>query len=66
MKNLKVIMNRDHYLKIYEGLIAFSDSGFSTDAHAPGFVEDWIEERLESGDIKSVNDKLTFSAEYEQ
>ncbi|MNC18211.1 hypothetical protein D3C75_661080 [compost metagenome] len=48
----------EEYLKAYSGMIAFGGQGFSTGGYAPGFVEDWLKDRLQKGIIKKDHNKL--------
>lgn len=48
----------EEYLKAYSGMIAFGGQGFSTGGYAPGFVEDWLKDRLQNGIIKKEHGKL--------
>ncbi|MNP63144.1 hypothetical protein D3C76_1585080 [compost metagenome] len=48
----------EEYLKAYSGMIAFGGQGFSTGGYAPGFVEDWLKDRLQTGIIKKDHGKL--------
>ena len=65
-KNKKVKTKED-FLKDYPEMIAGTDADISTGGYAPGFVEDWLNERIAN---KQVSKKLlsgyAFSKEYEQ
>lgn len=48
----------EEYLKAYSGMIAFGGQGFSTGGYAPGFVEDWLKDRLQNGIIRKDHGRL--------
>lgn len=52
--------NREQYLKDYEKIIAFGGA-FSTGGYAPGFVTDWLDDRIRQGVIVGTSDALTFT-----
>ena len=55
------------YLSRYTEMIAFGDGEFSTGGYAPGFVEDWINERISAREIvKSSSGSLKLSDEFVQ
>ncbi|WP_425414015.1 SMI1/KNR4 family protein [Paenibacillus daejeonensis] len=55
---------REHYLERYTEMIAFGQP-FGTRGYAPGFVTDWLDERLQSGRIVEQGGYLAPSAEEE-
>ncbi|PUA37872.1 glucan biosynthesis protein [Paenibacillus elgii] len=52
--------SREQYLKDYSKMIAFSGS-FSTGGYAPGFLADWLDDRIQQSMIIGTNDALTFT-----
>ncbi|MCP1308545.1 SMI1/KNR4 family protein [Paenibacillus tyrfis] len=52
--------SREQYLKDYSKMIAFGGS-FSTGGYAPGFITDWLDDRLRQGMIVGTSDALTFT-----
>ncbi|HMU84832.1 MAG TPA: SMI1/KNR4 family protein [Leptospiraceae bacterium] len=63
-----VVRNKEQYLAVYPSFLVF-EGEFSTNGYAPAFVEDWIQDRLESGKIKKVKQflkptRLCFTPEY--
>lgn len=52
---------RETFLAAYPDLIALGDGGFSTGGYAPGFVEDWLDARRQSGDLIEGPDGLVLS-----
>ncbi|MCP3776007.1 SMI1/KNR4 family protein [Paenibacillus sp. MZ04-78.2] len=51
---------RGQYLTAYEKIIAFGGS-FSTGGYAPGFISDWMDDRIRQGMIVGTNDALAFT-----
>jgi hypothetical protein len=60
--NSKTVRKPDDFLKAYPDLLAFGDGEISTGGYAPGFVADWLSERLASGAIENRKGKLVVSA----
>lgn len=59
------VSSKEEYLKAYPEMIAFGDGDFSTRGYAPGFVEDWIADRIERSEIvESATRGLEFSETY--
>ena len=59
--------NKDSYLKIYPDLIAFGDGEFTTGGYAPGFIQDWITDRISQGKIVTNDSGLmVFSSGFVQ
>jgi SMI1-KNR4 cell-wall len=58
------VCNEREYLEAYPSMIAFSDGAISTKGYAPGFVEDWLAQRISSKQIdKRPSGRLEFSGE---
>lgn len=53
---------RDQYLEIYSKMIAFGGE-FSTGGYAPGFISDWLDERIRQGRIVETEGTLRFTDE---
>ncbi|MCA9647071.1 MAG: SMI1/KNR4 family protein [Myxococcales bacterium] len=49
------------YLAAYPALIAFGDGDISTNGYAPGFVEDWLGQRIAEGLFRTENGKLVMA-----
>jgi hypothetical protein len=45
------VTSRNAYLEAYPEMLALGDGAFGTGGYAPGFVEDWLEERVLRGQI---------------
>jgi hypothetical protein len=61
------LKDKDAYLKIYPDLIAFGDGEFTTGGYAPGFIEDWISNRISQGKIaKNSRNSLEFRSDFIQ
>lgn len=54
--------DREAYLARYPDMLVFG-TGFATNGYAPGFVSDWLDERLRQGLIVSENGGLRFTDE---
>ncbi|MFB6365175.1 SMI1/KNR4 family protein [Paenibacillus elgii] len=52
--------SRQQYLKAYENIIAFGGP-FRTGGYAPGFISDWMDDRIRQGMIVGTNDALAFT-----
>lgn len=52
--------DREAYLKRYPNMLAFGE-GFATNGYAPGFVSDWLDQRMQQGLIVSENGGLRFT-----
>lgn len=52
--------NRDQYLEVYSKMIAFGGE-FSTGGYAPGFISDWLDDRVRHGMIVNTNGTLRFT-----
>ncbi|NOU79875.1 tetratricopeptide repeat protein [Paenibacillus sp. LMG 31459] len=52
--------NRDQYLEVYSKIIAFGGE-FSTGGYAPGFISDWLDERVRQGMIVESEGTLRFT-----
>ncbi|MDF2658118.1 MAG: glucan biosynthesis protein [Paenibacillus sp.] len=52
---------RDRYLGVYEQMIAFGGE-FSTGGYAPGFITDWLDNRLQQGLIVENDGTLQLTA----
>ncbi|MEK3696355.1 Imm51 family immunity protein [Paenibacillus sp. FSL R10-2199] len=52
--------NRDQYLEVYSKIIAFGGE-FSTGGYAPGFISDWLDERVRQGMIVESEGALRFT-----
>ncbi|MEK5490177.1 Imm51 family immunity protein [Paenibacillus sp. FSL R7-0297] len=52
--------SRDQYLEVYSKIIAFGGE-FSTGAYAPGFISDWLDERVRQGMIVEREGALRFT-----
>ncbi len=48
--NANPAVTREQYLADYSEIIVFA-KGFGTGGYAPGFITDWLDERIEQGDI---------------
>ncbi|WP_172243922.1 SMI1/KNR4 family protein [Saccharibacillus endophyticus] len=67
--NAEGAVERDAYLAAYDKMLVFGPGGaFSTGGYAPGFVSDWLDERIKSGKIVEVtaDRKLAFAKGYYQ
>lgn len=53
---------REQYLEVYSKMIAFGGE-FSTGGYAPGFITDWLDDRLRRGMIVEDEGKLRFTDE---
>lgn len=53
---------REQYLEVYSKMIAFGGE-FSTGGYAPGFITDWLDDRLRRGMIVEDEEKLRFTSE---
>ncbi|WP_340026423.1 Imm51 family immunity protein [Paenibacillus sp. FSL K6-1096] len=54
--------SRDQYLEVYSKMIAFGGE-FSTGGYAPGFITDWLDDRIRQGMIVNTGGKLRFTDE---
>ncbi|MEK3718283.1 Imm51 family immunity protein [Paenibacillus sp. FSL R7-0333] len=54
--------SRDQYLEVYSTMIAFGGE-FSTGGYAPGFISDWLDERIRQGRIVETEGTLRFTDE---
>lgn len=54
--------DRAAYLKAYPEMLVFGDGTFQTGGYGPGFVENWFDRRVASGEIVSADGALTLSA----
>ncbi|TAH28107.1 MAG: SMI1/KNR4 family protein [Cytophagales bacterium] len=65
--NSKSVSSKKQFLTDYERIMTLTTDGeFTMNGYAPGFVEDWMEERLKSGAIKSGLFKLKLSDTHKQ
>ncbi|MBL7747457.1 MAG: SMI1/KNR4 family protein [Chitinophagaceae bacterium] len=65
--NSRSVRNKQQYLNAYPGIMILpSDGEFTMNGYAPGFVEDWMEDRLKSGAIKSGFFTLKMSDTHKQ
>ena len=63
----KEVRSEEEYLEAYQDMIAFGDGELSTRGYAPGFVENWMADRIEKRRIvKSAAGTLEFSDAYAQ
>ncbi|MBL7733609.1 MAG: SMI1/KNR4 family protein [Chitinophagaceae bacterium] len=63
----KTVRNKKHYLEIYPEIMTLTHDGeFTMNGYAPGFVADWMEERLKSGAIKPGLFKLKMAEAFKQ
>ena len=53
-------VTREEYMEAYPKIIALAD-GFSTGGYAPYFVTDWLEQRIQTGDILVQDGSLAMS-----
>lgn len=53
--------SRDQYLDVYKQMIAFGGE-FGTGGYAPGFITDWLDNRLQQGLIVENDGTLRFTA----
>lgn len=51
---------RQHYLDNYSSMIAFGGE-FSTGGYAPGFISDWLDQRIKAGEVVSNGAGITFT-----
>ncbi|UII31253.1 SMI1/KNR4 family protein [Fulvivirga ulvae] len=62
----KKVSSKEEYLKEYPQMIAFGNNEITTNGYAPGFVEDWINLRMENQEIKKkLFGGFKFEKEYE-
>ncbi|OMF97005.1 Imm51 family immunity protein [Paenibacillus sp. FSL R7-0337] len=54
--------SRDQYLEVYSKMIAFGGE-FSTGGYAPGFITDWLDDRVRQDMIVKTNGTLRFTDE---
>lgn len=52
--------SREQYLKDYDKMMMFG-AAFSTGGYAPGFVTDWLDDRMRQGTIVGTSDVLAFT-----
>lgn len=53
--------NREAYLETYDRMIAFGDREFSQRGYAPGWITDWLDDRIEQGMIVEKDGELRFT-----
>ncbi|WP_338019681.1 Imm51 family immunity protein [Paenibacillus piscarius] len=54
--------SREQYLEVYSKMIAFGGE-FSTGGYAPGFITDWLDDRIRQGMIVNTGGNLRFTDE---
>lgn len=52
--------DRETYLEAYKSMIAFGGA-FGTGGYAPGFITDWLDDRIRQGMITEKNGELSFA-----
>jgi hypothetical protein len=63
----KSVRNKEQFLTAYESIMTLPTDGvFSMNGYAPGFVQDWLADRLKNGAINSGLFKLKLSATHKQ
>lgn len=61
------VASRTVFLEVYPDIIALADGEFSTSGYAPGFIEDWFEDRQAGGQlVVSSANGFAFSEGYER
>ncbi|MGO8745479.1 MAG: SMI1/KNR4 family protein [Thermoguttaceae bacterium] len=61
------VTDKEEFLKVYPNMIAFGDGEFTIGGYGPGFIENWITNRLKQGEIVTgPSGGLVFNDEFLQ
>ncbi|MGE0328073.1 MAG: hypothetical protein AB7S68_37525, partial [Polyangiaceae bacterium] len=58
------VTSAEAYLELYPSLLALGDGEVTTHGYAPGFIAEWLKQRVAAGLIRTENGRLTMSDEH--